>query len=109
MLKSIDILNSIKSKFSFAYYLHYFIGFIVFSVFLLGYLLLNSPIQSTQYLKVQHFAVMGEYPQTQNLAVMLLKQSEINKQQYFWLIRAFQYEKKAIKQYPALDPEHTSQ
>ncbi|WP_343596752.1 hypothetical protein [Acinetobacter sp.] len=109
MFKSIDIFNSVKSKFSFAYYVHYFVVFIVVSVLFLGYLLLTSPIKPNQYPKIQRLALMGQYPQTQNLAEQLLRQPQVNKQQYFRLIRAFQYEQKAIKQYPALDPEHPSQ
>ncbi|MEB3752939.1 hypothetical protein [Acinetobacter sp. MD2(2019)] len=106
MFKSIDILTVVKSKFSFAYYVHYFIVFLVFIVLVLGYLLLTAPIQTTQFSNIQQLASMGQYPQTQSLASSLLQQPQINKQQYFRLIRAFQYEQRAIQHYPALDPEH---
>ncbi|MEB3766331.1 hypothetical protein [Acinetobacter sp. MD2] len=105
MFKVIEHLNLFKAKFSFAYFVHYLVVFIIVGVFSFAYVLLLSPIQSAQYIQIQQFSLMGQYPQTQSLAKSLLEQSAINKQQYFRLLRAFQYEQQGIQQYPALDPQ----
>ncbi|MFT4022058.1 MAG: hypothetical protein QM666_11135 [Acinetobacter sp.] len=105
MLNAFKIFESVKTRLSFPYYLPCFVGLMVFVVITIGFLLLDAPIDQSQYRKVQNLAAMGQYPQTQHMAKVLLQQPELATRQYLRLIHAYQFESNAIKKYPALDPE----
>ncbi|MCF8998692.1 hypothetical protein [Acinetobacter nectaris] len=73
----------------------------ILSVFLFCLFLLCSSVTDEQYHQVKSIAGQTLYPQTQAMAYQLLTQENIQKSDYFRLVRAYQFEIANIKTYPA--------
>ena len=76
----------------------------IFIVIVFSYVILKSSVSSAQLQQIHALSQQVELPQTQTLAKQVLSQSLVNKKQYFQVVHAYQYEKKNIQTYPALDP-----
>lgn len=63
-------------------------------------ILLSSDVTQEQYREIQTMAKQIDYPQTQTMAYHLLTNEVIRKNDYFRLVRAYQFETKNIKVYP---------
>ncbi|WP_111892645.1 hypothetical protein [Acinetobacter sp. MB5] len=107
MLKSIDVFSTFRTKFTFQYFSHFLVSFIVLFVFSFVYLLCICPIQEKQFHAIAQLAQSAQYPQTQRLAKHLLAKQDLTQWQYFLVVRAYQYEKIKITRYPALAPDDT--
>ena len=75
-----------------------------FIVIIFSYVILKSPVNFVQLQQIHVLSQQVELPKTQRLAQQVLLQSLVNKKQYFQVVHAYQYEKKNIQTYPALDP-----
>ena len=76
-----------------------FVVIVIGCIFVLSYLALLRPISPEQY--------QATYPKTQDMAELLIAQSEIHRAEYLKLMHAYQFEGAHIRQYPALAQEDT--
>lgn len=83
---------------------HFITILFIFFIIVFSYIILKSPVTSSQLQQIHTLSQQVELPQTQSLARQVLLQSLVNKKQYLQVVHAYQYEKKNIQTYPALDP-----
>ncbi|AJB66751.1 MULTISPECIES: hypothetical protein [Acinetobacter] len=80
---------------------------IIGCIFMLSYLALLRPVNSEQYRRIVQLSRQATYPRTQDMAELIMAQSEIHRAEYLKLMHAYQFEHNHIKQYPALAQEDT--
>ena len=59
------------------------------------------PVSSEQYFKIQKLAIQQSFPETQNMAHLMLMQDEICVVDFYRLMHAQHYESSRIQTYPA--------
>ncbi|MGN5724127.1 hypothetical protein ACNQO9_02615 [Acinetobacter calcoaceticus] len=84
-----------------------FMVIVIGCIFVLSYLALLRPISPDQYQRIIQLSHQATYPRTQDMAELLIAQSEIHRADYLKLMHAYQFEGAHIKQYPALAQEDT--
>ncbi|EIB7123255.1 hypothetical protein ABFO97_11950 [Acinetobacter baumannii] len=80
---------------------------IIGCIFMLSYLALLRPVNSEQYQRIVQLSRQATYPRTQDMAELIMAQSEIHRAEYLKLMHTYQFEHDHIKQYPALAQEDT--
>lgn len=84
-----------------------FVVIVIGCIFVLSYLALLRPISPEQYQRIIQLSHQATYPKTQDMAELLIAQSEIHRAEYLKLMHAYQFEGTHIRQYPALAQEDT--
>ena len=103
MLKFKNYFQNLYRSFPVERFLNFFVVCMIVVMITLATLALLRPISPTQYKNVLTYADQAAYPRTQVLAKHLSQQEQITVTEYLRLLRAYHFEKKRIKQYPALD------
>ena len=81
------------------------VAVILFSIFIVAYNALQRPVNTMQYQQVIQFSQQASHPKTQQMAVHILENSQIRREDYLKLLNAYQFESSRIKEYPAMAQE----
>ena len=81
------------------------VAVILFSIFIVTYNALQRPVNTIQYQQVIQFSQQASHPKTQYLAHEVLSHNPIYRKDYLKLLRAYQFESRRIKEYPAMGQE----
>ena len=78
---------------------------VIFSIILVviavSFFAARYPVSSEQYFKIQKLAIQQSFPETQNMAHLMLMQDEICVVDFYRLMHAQHYESSRIQTYPA--------
>ena len=81
------------------------VSIIILSIFILAFYALKLPVNPLQYQQVLQFSQQASHPKTQQMAVHILENSQIRREDYLKLLSAYQFESSRIKEYPAMAQE----
>ncbi len=80
-------------------------GGVLLIILIFAYIASHRPLSFVQYQKIQTFSQQASHPKTQNLAHEVLSHNPIYRKDYLKLLRAYQFESRRIKEYPAMAQE----
>lgn len=106
MLHIKDYFQALKSKVQTEYVLNTVICSIVVLVIGISFVAARHPVSSEQYSKIQKLASQQSFPQTQNMAHLMLMQDRICVVDFYRLMHAQHYESSRIQTYPAETQDH---
>ncbi|WAU72176.1 hypothetical protein [Acinetobacter sp. TR11] len=81
------------------------VSIIILSIFILAFYALKRPVNPLQYQQVLQFSQQASHPKTQQMAVHILENSQIRREDYLKLLNAYQFESSRIREYPAMAQE----
>lgn len=96
-------IQKLYSAFPLESFLNFFVVCMIVGMVFLATLALIRPITPTQYQHITQYSQQAAYPKTQQLALHLRQQQQISIAEYFRFLRAYNFEKQHIKEYPAVD------
>ncbi|MFW1859183.1 hypothetical protein [Acinetobacter defluvii] len=102
MLISKDQFLKFKSKMTLESILKMGIMLIVIFILLISSFALFRPISIEKHQHVSQLSLQATYPHTQSFAQHLQAQPQILTHEYLRLMRAYAYEAKHVKEYPAM-------
>jgi hypothetical protein len=82
-----------------------FIATIIAIILILAFIALHRPISVQQFENVVKLSAQANYPDTQEMALLLMQQPQIPYAHYFKLMQAHQLEMTQAHQLPPLQPE----
>ena len=80
-------------------------GVVLLIILIFAYIASHRPLSFAQYQKIQTFSQQASHPKTQYLAHEVLSHNPIYRKDYLKLLRAYQFESRRIKEYPAMGQE----
>lgn len=101
MLHIKDYFQGLKSKVQAEYVFNAVIFSIIVVVISISFVAARHPVSSEQYFEIQKLALQQSFPQTQNMAHLMLMQDRICVVDFYRLMHAQHYESSRIQIYPA--------
>lgn len=101
MLHIKDYCQRLKLKVQPEHALNAVIFSIILVVIAISFFAARYPVSSEQYFKIQKLAIQQSFPETQNMAHLMLMQDEICVVDFYRLMHAQHYESSRIQTYPA--------
>ena len=78
---------------------------IITLILLLAFIALHRPISVIQFENIKKLSAQASYPDTQEMAVWLMRQQQVPYGQYFKLMQAYQLEKARARQLPPVQED----
>ena len=78
------------------------VAVMIIFMLMLAFIALQRPITASQHQVIVNLSHVANNPETQKMAYRLLQHQDVNRSEYFRLMRAYQFENAKVKYYPAM-------